>query len=148
VCCRRNSHRQLVDCLTHEVIEIVQPPPVQSLVEGGTDVSPSQPKFDAIRPVDQCVLGAFQSTIDQQKTGRKLTLIVRRITSTEPKIALAGVTPEASFARFKASMAAFNAEIVPSRPFGRRWDSTSMVETRGSRERTVQRGGREEGLEP
>jgi hypothetical protein len=44
-------------------------------------------------------------------------------------------------------MAALNVEIVPSCPLGR-WDSASMVETRGSCERTVQSEGREEGLEP
>ena len=38
----------------------------------------------------------------QQETGRKLTLIVERITLTEPKTILAGAIPEASFARFKA----------------------------------------------
>jgi hypothetical protein len=85
--------------------------------------------------------------IDQQKTRRKLTLIIARMTLTEPKTAFAGVILESSFARFKASMAAFNVEIVPSRPLGR-WDSASMVETRGGGEGTVQRGGREEGLEP
>jgi len=45
-------------------------------------------------------------------------------------------------------MAAFNAEIGHSRPFGR-WDSAFiMVETRGGGERIVQGEGREEGLEP
>jgi hypothetical protein len=36
---------------------------------------------------------------------------------TEPQIALAGVMLETSFAMFKHSMAVFNAETVPSRPF-------------------------------
>ena len=79
-------------------------------------------------------------------TRRKLTLITVRITLTVPKTALAGVTLDASFARFKASMATFNAEMVPSHSLGR-WDPAFMVETRGSGERTVQRGGRDEGLE-
>ena len=131
-----NSRRQLLDCLAHGTIEIIQPLPVQPPIEGGTDVSAGQPKFDVIHPVDHRVLGAFQSAIDQQKTRRKLTLIIRRITLTEPKMVLAGVILESSLARSKASMAAFNAEIAPSRPLGR-WDSTSMVKTRGSRERTV-----------
>ena len=48
------------------------------------------------------------------------------------------------FARFKASVAAFNAEIAPSRPLGR-WDLASMTKIRGSRERTVRC---EEGPEP
>ena len=73
--------------------------------------------------------------------------MVVRITPTEPKTALAGVTLESSFARFNASMDAFNTRIVPSRPLGR-WDSASMVETRGSGEGTVQCEGCEEGSEP
>jgi len=44
--------------------------------------------------------------------------MVRRIL-TEPKTALAGVILETSFARFMVSMATFNEESVPSRPFGR-----------------------------
>jgi hypothetical protein len=64
--------------------------------------------------------------------GRKLTLIIARITLTEPKTALAGVMLETSFARFMASIAMFNDERVTSR---RRWDFASMVETRGSCEK-------------
>ena len=140
---RCNSRRQFVDCLARGVIEIVELLPVQSSVEGGADVGAGQSKFDAIRPVDQCVLGAFQSTIGQQKTRRKLTLIVERIVLTEPKTILAGAIAEAPFARFKASMAVFNSETASSRSLGR-WDPTSMVEIRDNRERTVQRGGCEE----
>ena len=44
-------------------------------------------------------------------------------------------------------MAAFNVEIVPSRPLGL-WGSAFMVEAQGSRERTVRREGCEEGSEP
>ena len=55
-------------------------------------------------------------------------------------MALAGVMLESSFARPKASMAAFNAEIVLSRPLGRR-NLASMVEIRDSRERRVRREG-------
>ena len=51
-------------------------------------------------------------------------------------MAFAGVTLESSFARFKASMAAFNAVTAPFCPLGR-WDSAFMVGTRGSCERTV-----------
>ena len=147
VCCRCNSHRQLVDRLAHGSIQIIQPLPVQYPVKDGADAGASQPKFDAIRPVDQLVLGAFQSTIGRQETRRKPTLIVERITLTEPKTAFAGVTLESSFARFKTSMDPFNAEIAPSRPFGSR-DSVSMAGTRGGCERTAQGGGCEEGLEP
>jgi hypothetical protein len=41
----------------------------------------------------------------------RLTLIIARIALREPKTALAGVILESSFARFKTSMTAFNAEI-------------------------------------
>jgi len=70
-----------------------------------------------------------------------------RITLTVPKTALAGVILESSFARFRASMVAFNAEIVFSRPLGH-WDSACMVETRGSCEGSVEREGCEKGFEP
>ena len=67
-------------------------------------------------------------------------MIIVRITLTEPKMVLAGVKLEISLARFKASasMAAFNTEIVPSRPLGR-WNSPSMVETRSGCGRTVRK---------
>ena len=68
---------------------------------------------------------------------------IRRVL-TEPKTALAA---GGIFAGFKVSMAASNAEIAPSRPLGRR-NPAFMVETRGNRERIVQREGCEEGLEP
>ena len=54
-------------------------------------------------------------------------MIIVRITLTEPKTALAGVMLEASFARFKASMAVFNTETTPSCSLGR-WDSVFIVE--------------------
>ena len=142
-----NSRSQLVGCLAHGVVEIAQPLPVQSSVEGGTDVSTGQPKFDVICLVDHRVLGPFQSTIDQQKTGRILTLIMTRVALAEPKTASAGAIVETSLAKSNTSMTVFNAEIVPSLPMGR-WDSTSIVETRGRCERTVQRGGCADGLEP
>jgi hypothetical protein len=53
-----------------------------------------------------------------------------RMTPTEPKMALAGVALETSFARFMASMAAFSAERVTSWRFDPR-DFVSMVETYG-----------------
>jgi len=62
---------------------------------------------------------------------KQLTLIIAKRTLTEPKTALASVTPETSFARFTASVAAFNNEMVTSRRF-RRWDFIRMVETGGS----------------
>ena len=45
------------------------------------------------------------------------TLIIARRTPAAPKIALAGVWLETSFARFKASIAASNKERIRSRPF-------------------------------
>jgi hypothetical protein len=65
---------------------------------------------------------------------RKLTLIMVRTTPTEPKTALAGVMLAISFARFMASMAAFNVEKVTSRC---RWDFASMVDTRGGCEKKM-----------
>ena len=53
-------------------------------------------------------------------------IIVKR-TLTEPKTALAGVALETSFARFKASMAASNKEIVFSRRFCF-WEFALIVE--------------------
>ena len=75
------------------------------------------------------------------------TLIIVRIKLTEPKTALAGVILETSLARFMASMAPFNVEIIPSRSLGC-GESAFMVETRGSYERAVRREGPEEGPEP
>jgi len=60
---------------------------------------------------------------------RKHTLTIVRRILTDPKTALAGVMLEISFARFMASMAMFNEEMVPSRPFDR-WGLASIVETR------------------
>jgi len=65
----------------------------------------------------------------------------------EPKTALTGGILENFSARFKASMAAFNAEMVPSRPLCL-WDSASMVETQGHCGRTMASKGGEEGSEP
>ena len=64
---------------------------------------------------------------------------------TEPKTAFAGVTLETSFARFMASMATLNEEIIPSLPFGR-WDTVaSMIQSQCSDEITAERAGCEEG---
>ena len=74
---------------------------------------------------------------------REHTLISARRVLTEPNIALAiGGTLEI-LARFKASMASFNAGTAPSRPLGR-WDLASMTEVRGSCRGTVRREGGEE----
>jgi len=50
--------------------------------------------------------------------GRKRTLIVVRRVLTEPKTVLAGVMLEVFSASFEDSMAAFSAEMLPSRPVG------------------------------
>ena len=67
---------------------------------------------------------------------------------TELKTALAGAVAEAFSMRSKVSMAVFNTEMIASPCSLGRWDPTSMIETRGGRERTVQRGDHEGGLEP
>ena len=64
-----NSRRQLVDCLAHRVVEVAQSLPVQSPVEGSTDISAGQPQFDVIHPVDHRVLGPFQLAVGQRKLG-------------------------------------------------------------------------------
>jgi hypothetical protein len=78
---------------------------------------------------------------------RKHTVIVVRRVLTEPKIALTGAILEVISARFMASMAAFNAEVTPSRPLSC-WDSAFMVGTRGICENTwgLNVEGYEEGL--
>ena len=60
--------------------------------------------------------------------GGKHTLIAVRRTLTEPKTVLAGVMPGISFAKFMASMAAFNVERTPSLRF-------AMVKIRGGCEK-------------
>ena len=72
--------------------------------------------------------------------------MVRR-TLTEPKTTVAGVMLESSFAKFRPSMATLSEEKTPSRPFGR-WDLSVMVETQGSCEKAVRRGGSEGEPEP
>ena len=89
----------------------------------------------------------FGLQIDQQKTRRRLTLIIVRITLTEPKTAVAGVILESSFARFKASMTTFSAEMVLSRSLGR-WEPAFMVGTEGNCERAARREDCKEGFEP
>lgn len=66
---------------------------------------------------------------------------------TTSKAVFAGVTLEAPFARFKAWMAAFNADRMPSRPFGG-WEFASMVEGRGNWEETAWCKSGEEEPEP
>ena len=56
---RRNLHRQLADCLAHGVVQTVQPLPVQSSVEGGTDIGTGQPKFDVVHLIYHRLLGGI-----------------------------------------------------------------------------------------
>ena len=65
-----------------------------------------------------------------------------RRTLAEPKTALAGAILTASFARFRASMSAFNVEMAPRCSLGC-WVFTFMVKTGGRWERIVRRGGSE-----
>jgi len=74
----------------------------------------------------------------------KLTLIIVRITLTEPKAAFAGVILNASFARFMASMAVFKEERVPSRRLGRR-DFVSMGKQVTAVKKATWHGGLEDG---
>ena len=62
-----DSRRQMVDCLADGVVKVVQPLPGQSPVEGSTNISAGQPKFDVIRLVYHRVLDVFQLAIDQGK---------------------------------------------------------------------------------
>ena len=124
----------MLDRFEHRAVEVIQALPLQSTVKNRADSGAGQPKVDVIHLVGHRVLDAFQSAIDEGEvlTGRKLTLIIVRATPTEPKTALAGVIVEASFARFKASMAAFNVETAPSRSLGRLEGSAMVVKTEGS----------------
>ena len=135
-----SSRRQLFDCLAHRVAELVHAFSFQSSTEGETDVGARLPKFDVISLIGHRVLELFQPVAYQQRS-RRLTLIIARRILAEPKTALAGVMLEASFARFKASMRTFNAEMVPSRSLGR--GLGFMVETGGRWKRTVGGGGSE-----
>ena len=80
-----------------------------------------------------------------ERVGR--TLIMARRTLTEPKAAFAGVIPDISFARFRASMATLNAERILSL-HSCRWDFEAIVETRSRRKETVRHRGCEGEAEP
>jgi len=51
-----DSRRQLPDCFQHRVAEVAQRLPLQSPVQGGTDVGAGQPEFDVISLVDNRIL--------------------------------------------------------------------------------------------
>ena len=78
---------------------------------------------------------------------KKRTLIIVRRALTVPNAALAGAMSTMSFARFMASMAIFNEERAPSRPFGC-CESTSMAETGGRRGKADWHVGYEEASKP
>ena len=67
-----------------------------------------------------------------------------RRTLAEVNAILAGVTPVASLARFKASMAVFSEERVSFRP----WVLVAMVKVQDGCEKAVQRAGCKEDSEP
>ena len=64
MCYRYNSRCQLIDCLAHRVVEVVQLFSSQSSVESGANLGAGQPEFDIIHLVDQVLLGVFQFTMD------------------------------------------------------------------------------------
>ena len=64
--------------------------------------------------VDHRVLVACHLAIVQRRLGEKLTPVILRITLTVSKTAVAGVTLENSFARFRALTAAFSKDRPPS----------------------------------
>lgn len=132
---RFHSRRQLLDCLDHGLVEVIHSSPVHPPAKGCTDVGAGQPELNIVHLVGHRVLCTLANNRLPQ-TGRTPTLIVVRITLTEPKAALAGVMPNESFARLTPSIAAFKEERVVSRRFGR-WGLVAMVKTRGSCEKTV-----------
>ena len=64
-----------------------------------------------------------------------------------PKMALAGVMLEISFARFMASMAILSEEMVPSRPFDR-LGLVAIAETQRGGKKTSLHAGCEKGIKP
>ena len=70
VSCRCNSRCESVDFLAYGVIESL---PVQSLVEGGTDVGAGQPKFDVICSVNHRVLSRVYFSLQSVNENRKET---------------------------------------------------------------------------
>ena len=121
-----NSRRQLSDCLVHRVVEFVQVLSFQSTAEGETGVGARLPKFDVIGLIGQRVLEPFQPAADQQRTRRPTLISVRRLQA-GPRAALAGVKLTASFATFKATMAALNVAMAPLCSLGC-WVLRSIVE--------------------
>ena len=145
---RLNSPRQLLNRLAHRLTKVVRFLSIHPPVENLTYIGVGQPEFDVVRFVGHRVLILREpGACRRRRTRRRTTIIVRRIL-TEPKTALAGVALETSFARFMASIAAFNKERVLSRRFCRLGPFGSMVESRGSSEKAVCCAGCAEGPEP
>jgi len=103
--------------ITHRTTEFIQLLSVHPPIERSTDISTFQPELDVVQFVGHRILTTSEHGPSDCRRRKRTLIIVRRIL-TEPKTALAGVTLAASFARFRASMATFNEEMVPSRPFG------------------------------
>ena len=139
-----DPRRQLIYRLVHRLTEIIEFLSIHPPVEGSADIGAAQPEFDVILFVDHRILDTCKSGVHHRRIGRKRTLTIVRRTLTEPKAAFAGVIPAISFARFRDSMATFNEERAPSRPFGR-WEFVSIVGNRGSCEKVARREGCEEG---
>jgi len=51
-----DSRSQLLDCLEHRFVELIQSSPVQPPVEGGTDVGATKPELDVIAFADHRIL--------------------------------------------------------------------------------------------
>jgi len=64
-----DPRRQLVDCRNHRVVKIVQALPLQSPVEGGTNISAGQPKLSVVHIIDHRVLGPFHPATAQHRQG-------------------------------------------------------------------------------
>ena len=63
----------MVDCLADRVVEVVQPLPGQSPVEGSTNIGAGQPEFDVIRLVYHRVLHAFRFSFQSISADEKET---------------------------------------------------------------------------
>ena len=125
--------------------EFVQVLSIHPSVKRSTEIGALQPNLNIVHFVGRRVLARCQLEIAGHRRGH--TLIIVRRALTEPKTALAGVMLATSFARFMASIATFNAEMVPSRPFGRS-GVAAMVEPKRGGKKTVLREAVRKSLSP
>jgi len=112
------SRSQLLDCLEHRLIELIQSSPFQPQVEGGTDVGATKPELNVIAFVDHRILEHVNPGLLSQNRKKRTLIIVRRVL-TELNAVFACVIGQISLAKFRVSIATFNEESVLSRPFGR-----------------------------